>query len=115
MGAARGPARRCRVLVRESGRPRRLADEILTARDRRAEGGWTAAGFVPNAQFYGVVVNVFSLAAKTPPRLTAPAWATTITALAAGAVPGRLLAARTSEWLALAGGTTTLTKGLWTL
>ncbi|MFE5332251.1 TSUP family transporter [Embleya sp. NPDC056575] len=85
--------------------------------------GWTAAEFVPNAQFYGVVVNVFSLAAKTPPHLTAPAWTTTITALLVGAVLGRLLAARTPEhrakrtvqWLALAGGTTTLTKGLWTL
>ncbi|MFF7248278.1 TSUP family transporter [Embleya sp. NPDC008237] len=85
--------------------------------------GWTAAEFVPNAQFYAVVVNAFSLAAKSPPHLTTPAWAAVVTALLAGAAIGHFLAARTPEhqakravqWLALTGGATTLTKGLLTL
>ncbi|MYS80238.1 sulfite exporter TauE/SafE family protein [Embleya scabrispora] len=85
--------------------------------------GWTAAEFVPNAQFYAVVVNAFSLAAKSPPQLSTPAWAAVVTALLAGAAVGHFLAARTPEhqakravqWLALTGGATTLLKGLWTL
>ncbi|WP_406287961.1 TSUP family transporter [Embleya sp. NBC_00896] len=87
------------------------------------DAGWTAAEFLPNAQFYGVVVNILSVASKTPPHLTTPAWTTTTAALVAGAGIGRFLAARTPEhrakttvlWLALAGGTVTLAKGLWTL
>ncbi|MGC0423190.1 TSUP family transporter [Embleya sp. AB8] len=85
--------------------------------------GWTAAEFVPNAQFYGVVVNAFSLAAKPLPHLTAQSWTTITTALISGAAIGQFLAAHTNEhqakravqWLALAGGATTLAKGLWTL
>lgn len=34
--------------------------------------GWTVREFVPNAQFYGVVVNAFSVASNGPPRLGAP-------------------------------------------
>ncbi|GAA3510658.1 hypothetical protein GCM10023075_72500 [Streptosporangium album] len=34
--------------------------------------GWTVREFVPNAQFYGVVVNAFSVAVKGLPQLTAP-------------------------------------------
>ncbi|MFD5463220.1 TSUP family transporter [Kitasatospora sp. NPDC127059] len=82
--------------------------------------GWTAREFVPNAQLYGVVVNAVSLAAKGLPELTAPAWGLVIAAVAGGAVVGRLLAARVPErrartvvlGLALAGGLTTLVKGV---
>ncbi|MFG2843060.1 TSUP family transporter [Kitasatospora sp. NPDC048296] len=82
--------------------------------------GWTAREFVPNAQLYGVVVNAFSLATKGLPALSAPAWGLVAVALAGGAVVGRLLAARVPEHrarvvvlgLALAGGLTTLVKGV---
>jgi uncharacterized protein len=85
--------------------------------------GWTAAQFFPNAQFYAVVVNALSVATKSPPHLSAPAWTTIGAALLAGALIGRFLAERTPEhqakravlWLALAGGTITLTKGLYTI
>lgn len=36
--------------------------------------GWTAKEFVPNAQFYGVLVNIFSAAARGLPQLDTPAW-----------------------------------------
>ncbi|NUS03020.1 MAG: sulfite exporter TauE/SafE family protein [Nonomuraea sp.] len=83
--------------------------------------GWTAREFVPNAQFYGVLVNVFSIAAKGVPRLTVPAWLLVAAGIAAGALVGKALAARVPErrarrivlLLALAGGLTTLAKGLW--
>ncbi|MFE4973276.1 TSUP family transporter [Kitasatospora sp. NPDC056651] len=85
--------------------------------------GWTTREFVPNAQFYGVVVNAFSLAAKGVPGLSATAWWLVAAALAGGAAVGRLLAARVPEaharlvvlGLALAGGLTTLAKGVWGL
>ncbi|MER5352033.1 sulfite exporter TauE/SafE family protein [Kitasatospora sp. NPDC002551] len=85
--------------------------------------GWTVREFVPNAQFYGVLVNAFSLAAKGMPQLTAPAWLLAAVGIAAGAVIGRALAERVPEGrarlivlaLALAGGLTTLGKGLWGL
>ncbi len=85
--------------------------------------GWTAREFLPNAQFYGVAVNVFSVAAKGVPHLAAPAWATTAAGIAVGAGVGRMLAARVGErparlvvlTLALAGGLVTLGKGLWEL
>ncbi|MFF2659804.1 sulfite exporter TauE/SafE family protein [Kitasatospora sp. NPDC058032] len=83
--------------------------------------GWSAREFLPNAQFYGVAVNVFSLAAKGAPHLAAPAWSTTAGGIVLGAGVGRVLADRVPErgarlvvlGLALAGGLTTLGKGLW--
>uniref|UniRef100_UPI0030F49070 sulfite exporter TauE/SafE family protein n=1 Tax=Streptomyces sp. GSL17-111 TaxID=3121596 RepID=UPI0030F49070 len=85
--------------------------------------GWSAREFVPNAQFYGLVVNVFSIAAKGPPALSGGAWLVTGATLAAGLVAGHLVAARTPEGrarrvilaLALGGGLVTLAKGLWQL
>ncbi|MFI6887287.1 TSUP family transporter [Streptosporangium canum] len=85
--------------------------------------GWTVREFVPNAQFYGVVVNAFSVTAKGLPELTAPVWLLVAAAIAAGSVIGRALAQRVPErparlmvlLLALAGGLTTLGKGLWGL
>ncbi|MFJ9443230.1 TSUP family transporter [Kitasatospora sp. NPDC101235] len=85
--------------------------------------GWTAREFLPNAQFYGVVVNAFSLAGKGVPALSGPAWWLVAVALAGGAAIGRLLAGRVPEGrarmvvlgLALAGGLTTLAKGVWGL
>lgn len=85
--------------------------------------GWTVREFVPNAQFYGVVVNAFSVAAKGLPQLTAPVWLLVAGAIAAGAAIGSALAGRVPEkraramvmLLALAGGLTTLGKGLWGL
>ncbi|MGW2374157.1 TSUP family transporter [Kitasatospora sp. NPDC001683] len=82
--------------------------------------GWTAQEFVPNAQLYGVVVNAFSLATKGLPELSVPAWGLVTAALAVGAAAGRLLAARVPErrarmvvlGLALAGGLSTLVKGV---
>ncbi|MBV2154858.1 sulfite exporter TauE/SafE family protein [Kitasatospora sp. SUK 42] len=81
--------------------------------------GWTAREFVPNAQLYGAVVNVFSLAAKGLPELSRPAWGLVAVALAGGTVIGALLTTRVPErrarvvvlGLALAGGLTTLVKG----
>lgn len=85
--------------------------------------GWTVREFVPNAQFYGVVVNAFSVAANGVPALTAPVWLLAGAALAAGTVTGKALGERVPErrarqlvlGLALAGGLTTLGKGLWGL
>ncbi|MEV8019704.1 sulfite exporter TauE/SafE family protein [Streptomyces sp. NPDC086554] len=85
--------------------------------------GWTVREFVPNALFYGVVVNAFSVAANGVPRLAAPVWVLAVAAMAAGAVIGRAIAARVPErqarrlvlLLALGGGITTLAKGLWGL
>ncbi|WP_433184949.1 TSUP family transporter [Actinoallomurus sp. CA-150999] len=84
---------------------------------------WTVREFVPNAQFYGVAVNALSLLVKGVPRLTGPAWLLVTAALAGGAVAGRALgdhipergARRIVLLLALAGGLTTLAKGLWEL
>ncbi|RKN40839.1 sulfite exporter TauE/SafE family protein [Streptomyces hoynatensis] len=85
--------------------------------------GWTARVFVPNAQFCGVVVNAFSVAAKGLPRLTWPLWLLVAGGIAAGAVIGRALGERVPErgvrlmvlLLALGGGLSTLGKGLWGL
>ncbi|WP_329310995.1 sulfite exporter TauE/SafE family protein [Streptomyces sp. NBC_01262] len=85
--------------------------------------GWTVREFVPNAQFYGVVVNAFSVAANGVPRLAPPVWLLAGAALAAGTVIGKALGERVPERrarqlvlaLALAGGLTTLGKGLWGL
>ncbi|MEV5873550.1 sulfite exporter TauE/SafE family protein [Streptomyces sp. NPDC052101] len=83
--------------------------------------GWTVREFVPNAQFYGVAVNAFSLAANGTPRLSGAQWALVAAAMAVGALIGNTVAARISEHrarhlvlvLALAGGGTAMTKGLW--
>ena len=85
--------------------------------------GWTVREFVPNAQFYGVVVNAFSLAANGLPELTGARWGWVVAAMAVGAVTGRALAGRIPEkqarllvlTLALTGGVTTLGKGAWGL
>ncbi|GGU97685.1 membrane protein [Kitasatospora herbaricolor] len=85
--------------------------------------GWTMREFVPNAQFYGVVVNAFSVAAKPLPHLASSAWLLGAAAIAGGAAAGRALARRVPEHgarrlvllLALAGGLSTLGKGLWDL
>ncbi|MFF2350932.1 TSUP family transporter [Kitasatospora sp. NPDC058115] len=82
--------------------------------------GWSAREFVPNAQFYGVAVNLFSLAAKGVPHLAVPAWSTTAAGIVLGAGAGKVLAERVAERrartvvlaLALAGGLATLGKGL---
>ncbi|MFF7457070.1 sulfite exporter TauE/SafE family protein [Kitasatospora sp. NPDC008115] len=82
--------------------------------------GWSAREFLPNAQFYGVAVNLLSLAAKGAPHLAAPAWSTAAAGIALGAGVGRVLADRVPErraravvlGLALAGGLTTLGKGV---
>jgi uncharacterized membrane protein YfcA len=83
--------------------------------------GWTVREFVPNAQFYGVLVNALSVAANGTPRLTGPQWALTCLAMTAGALIGHAVAGRIPErrarrlvlLLALAGGATAMTKGLW--
>ncbi|MGW0817974.1 sulfite exporter TauE/SafE family protein [Streptomyces viridiviolaceus] len=81
---------------------------------------WTVHEFVPNAQFYGIVVNAFSIASNGVPRLGPTGWTTAVAAAAVGAVVGKVLAARVPErrarqlvlLLALAGGLSTLVKGL---
>ena len=82
--------------------------------------GWTVREFVPNALFYGVVINIVSVTAKGPPDLEPGAWALCAAAVAAGALIGRALGDRVPEAparrlvliLGLAGGAATLTKGL---
>lgn len=85
--------------------------------------GWTVREFVPNAMFYGVVVNAFSVASNGLPELRAPQWVSVAVAMALGGVIGRGLAARIAErrarllvlLLALTGGVTAVGKGLWGL
>lgn len=85
--------------------------------------GWTVREFVPNAQFYGVVVNAFSVASNGVPSLSAPRWASVVAAMVAGGLIGRGLAGRLPEerarllvlLLALGGGVTAVGKGLWGL
>ncbi|KND45879.1 MULTISPECIES: sulfite exporter TauE/SafE family protein [Streptomyces] len=82
--------------------------------------GWPVREFVPNAQFYGVMVNLFSVTANGAPRLSGPAWSVTVAALVTGALLGRQLASRVpEEWvrrliftLALTGGLSVLIKGI---
>lgn len=82
--------------------------------------GWTVREFVPNAQFYGLLVNLFSLLVKGVPRLGGRSWLAVAAALGLGALIGHRLAERVPEHrartvvllLALAGGLTTLSKGL---
>ncbi|MFF7072771.1 sulfite exporter TauE/SafE family protein [Streptomyces pseudovenezuelae] len=85
--------------------------------------GWTVREFVPNAMFYGVIVNAFSVASNGVPGLRGPQWVLVIAAMGAGGLTGRWLASRTPEkrarlivlLLALAGGITAVGKGLWAL
>lgn len=85
--------------------------------------GWTVREFVPNAQFYGVIVNAFSVTANGTPTLSAVQWAAVAAAMLAGGLIGRGLASRTPEerarllvlTLALTGGVTAVGKGVWGL
>jgi uncharacterized membrane protein YfcA len=85
--------------------------------------GWTVREFVPNALFYGVVVNAFSVAANGVPRLGVSRWGVVLAGMVVGASVGKVLAERVPEQrarmlvllLALTGGLTTLGKGLWGL
>ncbi|MER7838253.1 sulfite exporter TauE/SafE family protein [Streptomyces sp. NPDC096040] len=85
--------------------------------------GWTVREFVPNAQFYGVIVNAFSVTANGVPGLSAAEWAAAGGAMVAGGLIGRTVADRIPEHharrlvllLALTGGVTAVAKGLWTL
>lgn len=84
---------------------------------------WTIREFVPNALFYGAIVNVFSLFTRGIPPLRASEWLVSALALLTGATLGSFLAPhipnptarRLVLLLALAGGLTTATKGLTTL
>jgi hypothetical protein len=58
--------------------------------------------FVPNAQFYGIMVNVFSVAANGVPKLSGTAWTVATAALTTGALIGYLFT----------GGTTAARPGL---
>ena len=85
--------------------------------------GWTVREFVPNAMFYGVVVNAFSVASNGVPELGALQWVLVIAAMGVGGVIGRGFASRIPEkrarllvlLLALTGGVTAVGKGLWGL
>jgi len=84
--------------------------------------GWTVREFVPNAQFYGVVVNAFSVTANGVPDLTTAEWTAVGGAMLAGGLIGRTVGDRLPEHharrlvllLALTGGATAVAKGVWT-
>lgn len=88
-----------------------------------ANARWPVGQFVPNALFYGVVLNILSVAANGLPHLTAPSWLWTAGGLATGTLLGATLTRRLPRaWihnavmlLSLAGGLTTLLRGLWGL
>jgi uncharacterized protein len=78
--------------------------------------------FVPNAQFYGVAVTAFSIAANGTPRPTGPQRAVACAALTTGAVITRAIAGRVPAHRArhlvllpapAGGATTAMTKGVW--
>ncbi|MGW3449142.1 TSUP family transporter [Streptomyces sp. NPDC001076] len=85
--------------------------------------GWTVREFVPNAQFYGVLVNAFSVTANGVPGLGGAQWAAMAAAMTAGGIIGRKVGDRLPEHharrlvllLALTGGVTAVAKGVWTL
>ncbi|MET9454771.1 sulfite exporter TauE/SafE family protein [Streptomyces canus] len=85
--------------------------------------GWTVREFVPNAMFYGVIVNAFSVASNGVPGLRGVQWVLVIGAMGVGGLAGRGLASRIPErrarmlvlLLALTGGITAVGKGLWGL
>ncbi|MFI8962940.1 TSUP family transporter [Streptomyces sp. NPDC053493] len=84
---------------------------------------WPVHAFVPNAQFYGIAVNVLSVTVNGAPRLSGPGWVATVAAVTAGALIGKTLAPKVRERgvrrlifaLALGGGLSALAKGLWEL
>ncbi|MEU0388254.1 sulfite exporter TauE/SafE family protein [Streptomyces chartreusis] len=88
-----------------------------------ANAEWPMARFVPNALFYGVSLNVFSVAANGLPTLSAAAWLLTLAGLATGTLLGEVLARRVPQaWiryvvmvLSLIGGLVTVSRGLWQL
>jgi uncharacterized membrane protein YfcA len=85
--------------------------------------GWTVREFVPNAMFYGVIVNAFSVASNGLPELSTARWISVAAAMTVGGLIGRGLAGRIPERrarllvlsLALAGGITAVGKGAWGL
>ena len=82
--------------------------------------GWTVREFVPNAQFYGLLVNLLSITVKGIPQLSPPSWSLITGGIIMGTVTGSVLATRTPEdWarrivlaIALCGGLSTVVKGL---
>lgn len=84
---------------------------------------WTIREFVPNALFYGAVVNVFSLVTRGVPPLANREWLAAGLGLLAGAGIGVLLAGRIPDrtarflvlLLAIGGGIATGLKGLFAL
>jgi hypothetical protein len=81
--------------------------------------GWGAAEFVANAQFYGVLVNGLSVAAKGVPELSWHYWVLCAAAVGAGILVGDRFGAvsdarlrRLVLWLALVGGVSILGKAL---
>jgi hypothetical protein len=84
---------------------------------------WTIREFVPNALFYGAVVNVFSLLTRGVPPLADREWVVVGAGLLVGAVAGALLAGRIPDrtarflvlLLAVGGGVVTGVKGLFAL
>ncbi|MDH6549779.1 sulfite exporter TauE/SafE family protein [Streptomyces sp. SAI-041] len=85
--------------------------------------GWTVREFVPNAMFYGVIVNAFSVASNGLPGLGRIQWLLVCAAMTTGGLTGRWLTPRIPEnrarllvlLLALTGGITAVGKGLWEL
>ncbi|MBO3674769.1 sulfite exporter TauE/SafE family protein [Streptomyces sp. NEAU-YJ-81] len=85
--------------------------------------GWTVREFVPNAQFYGIAVNAFSVATNGVPQLSRSVWTLAAAGMTAGAFIGKSLTTRVPDrgarllvlLLALAGGLCTLAKGAWGL
>jgi uncharacterized membrane protein YfcA len=81
---------------------------------------WTIREFVPNALFYGTLVNVFSLVTRGVPPLAGDEWLVAAAGLMLGAGLGALLAGRIPDRvarlmvlsLAVAGGIVTAIKGL---
>jgi uncharacterized membrane protein YfcA len=82
---------------------------------------WPVRQFVPNALFYGVVVNSLSVAGNGLPGLRASAWLLAAFGIGAGAAVGSILAHRVpQDWgrcavllLSLSGGLIILARGLW--
>ncbi|NIK61667.1 TSUP family transporter [Kribbella shirazensis] len=84
---------------------------------------WTIREFVPNALFYGAVVNAFSLVTRGVPPLADREWGVAGLGLLSGAAIGALLAGRIPDrtarflvlLLAIGGGVATGLKGLFAL